>query len=399
MILDDFAGPGGWDEGARLLGSTALILGREKDPDAVAVAMAAGHYRVECDVLYEPTPEGVEGYIASPPCQSFSTAGKGAGRQSVIHLCQALTLVARGEHPVDAVAAVADRSLDIRSVLVLHPMRAIREARPDWVAFEQVPPVLPIWQEYARLLAPMGYNVRTEVLRAEAYGVPQTRKRAILVAVKGEGPVPWPEQTHSRFYPHNSNKLDEGYPRWVSMAEALTWGMTDRPSMTVTGGGTAAGGGEPFGNGARQRMLREIEAQRWVMRSNYGTNGDPKDRGERTLDEPCATVTSKIGRNKWQLAAAGATARYTVGQVPRDLDQPAATITGKGTAYWTPSTLDGAHSAATSIRVQPTEAGVLQSFPADYPWHAAGTKTSQYQRVGDAIPPVLAAAILRGLLK
>ncbi len=35
------------------------------------------------------------------------------------------------------------------------------------------------------------------------------------------------------------------------------------------------------------------------MRSNYGTGGDPQNRGERTIDEPAATVTTKVGRNKW----------------------------------------------------------------------------------------------------
>lgn len=35
------------------------------------------------------------------------------------------------------------------------------------------------------------------------------------------------------------------------------------------------------------------------MRSNYGTGGDPKNRGERKVTEPAATVTGKIDRNRW----------------------------------------------------------------------------------------------------
>ena len=36
--------------------------------------------------------------------------------------------------------------------------------------------------------------------------------------------------------------LDPGVLPWVSMEQALGWGMTERPNMSVTGGGTGAGG-------------------------------------------------------------------------------------------------------------------------------------------------------------
>jgi site-specific DNA-cytosine methylase len=163
------------------------------------------------------------------------------------------------------------------------------------------------------------------------------------------------------------------------MAQALGWGATGRPGPTTTSGGTGTGGAEPFGNGARQGLRAAQEAGDWVphetvMRSNYGTSGDPRNRGERSGDEPAPTMTSKANRNLWRLRAsfsdngyakardrsedepaqtvtgkhrsadwvpedvemraAGRTSPDTAGAVPRDGNAPSATLTGKGTAVW-----------------------------------------------------------------
>lgn len=362
MIREDFAAAGGVSEGLRLAGADMeQVDGIEIEPDACATARAAGHRRERTDVraVRGRNWSRMTGYSGGPPCQTFSVAGKGDGRKHLSRLGLAVAKVANGALPEDAVASVEDSMLDERSVLVLEPMHVIARWRPQWVMLEQVPAVLPIWQAYAEQLDRLGYSVQTGILKAEQYGVPQTRRRAILVAHQDrEATLPTP--THSEYYPRTPERIDPGTQRWLSMADALGWGMTARPSMTVMGGGTATGGAEPFGNGARKGMLRELEAGRW------------------------------------QMAAAGATSRYTAGQVPRDLDRPSHTITGKGTAYWTPKDGVERHSARSALRVSAHECAVLQSFRADYPWH--GRLGSQYQQVGNAHPPLMAAAILLELV-
>jgi len=66
-FLDEFAGPGGWDEGARMLGLTGI--GIEYDLTACQTAMRAGHARICADVTTLPsTPfQGIPGYVARPP--------------------------------------------------------------------------------------------------------------------------------------------------------------------------------------------------------------------------------------------------------------------------------------------------------------------------------------------
>ena len=425
--VDLFAGPGGWDVYAPELGID--ITGIEYDHWACETRRAAGLPTIEADVrTLNPLDFPTHGHIASPPCQTFSMAGKGAGRAALTEVLQGVTAMANGDpHP---------HFDDEKTALVLEPLRWIlaryHSGNPyAWVALEQVPSVLPVWEAYAHVLRGLGYGVATGALQAEQYGVPQTRRRAILVArYKMSASLPTP--THAKYRKGTPQDQPElGLLPWVSMADALGEGMTQRPSMTVTGGGTST---EAIGNGGRQGMRREQDQGHWKMRSNYGTGGDPRNRGERGEDEPSATITSKADRNKWvqetlEFAGAGATAHITSGQRPRRLEEPAHTITGGGTAAWVPRANnqsgseydleDQIHTPATTLagreivgfrgangnrfngskksrndgfRVTQSEAAALQTFPPDYPWQ--GGKGQQFQQIGNAIPPQLAAAIL-----
>lgn len=350
LTADDlFAGAGGWDVAADWLDVHAR--GIENMPQARATRDAAGLTTIHDDVwTFQPDGEA-SGLIASPPCQTFSQAGKGAGRKAlddVLGLVRSLDV-----YRMDRLRERAAELGDDRTALVLAPLHyALTNPAYRWLAWEQVPTVLPVWEACADRLRAQGWSVWTGNLQAEQYGVGQTRKRAGLIASRDHEVTP-PTPTHSRYYPRTPERLDEGVAKWVSMAEALAqfgWVPTDR------------------------------------VVSNYGTGGDPSTRGVRTADQPAATVTSKVDRNKvlpdW-------CAR-----------RPATTVVGsfKPEVIAAPGyrTTVSRQNAPDSVQVTVAEAGVLQSFPAEFPWQ--GAKGKQYLQAGNAIPPLLAAAALSAAL-
>lgn len=332
--LDLFAGPGGWDEGIRDLGICPL--GIEWDAAACATARAAGHRRLQADVAaLDPAEFGpVRGLIASPPCQGFSMAGKGRGREDSEHLVKAVRdLTGAWGQLEDAMASLHHTMADDRSLLALEPLRWCLELQPEWTAWEQVPTVLPLWEACAAVLRRCGYTVATGVLRAEQFGVPQTRQRAILVARSPEltdqlGPTELPTPTHSRYHERDPQRLDPGLAPWVSMADALGWGLNARPYPTLAPG-TAT----------------------WEY-----VNGTHDHAARRPVDRPGPAVMF------------GARANTVTWRQP------------------------GAPLDAHAERVTVAEAALLQSFPPDYPWQ--GTRTVQYRQVGDAVPPLLARAVV-----
>ncbi len=319
-IVDLFAGPGGLDVAAEKLGIATV--GVEWDHGACTTRRAAGLETVEGDVRdYGPAnfPEA-DVLAGGPPCQTFTVAGTGAGREA---LDDVLTFVKRltAREDRESIAKDLAKLDDERTGLVLEPLRwaldAIdQESRPyRAIVLEQVPAVLPVWEAYATALEAEGYAADYDILRTEEFGVPQTRKRAVLIARrKGTGAPTLPSPTHRPY--RKGVPRDEGdasRERWRTMADAL--GRT-----------------EPF-----------------VVISNYGTGGDPKARGRRRWDEPSATVTGKISRNRVVTPAGDELGRFTQ-----------------------------------------SEAGRLQTFPADYPW--SGRDVSQ--QIGNAVPPRLALHVL-----
>jgi len=109
--------------------------------------------------------------IGGPPCQGFSPLGR-------------------------------DRDTESRAALNSlwrHFVEALRQSRPDVFVMENVPELLRS-AEYVTFKqevgsAGLGYEIAQDVLLAADYGVPQLRRRAIVIgSLLGE--PPWPKTTH-----------------------------------------------------------------------------------------------------------------------------------------------------------------------------------------------------------
>lgn len=252
-IVHGFAGIG-WSEALRGLGLSDT--GLELSESACRTRAGAGHPTIRCDVSQYPTAPfrgRTWGGIWSPPCPPFSRMGSGKGRHDLPHICSAIDDLASGH---DTRAQHGARCLDSRSILTAEPMRWIHDLEPEWIAMEQVPSVLSVWEHYAGILRNHGYSVTTGVLDAARFGLGSHRPRAVLLASRMHGVI-LPEPTHG----------GTGQPPLVAMADIIGWGYTQRPAPTVTSGGTSTGGAEPFGNGSRQAMRKAMGTDRWKERS------------------------------------------------------------------------------------------------------------------------------------
>ncbi|MGP3771815.1 DNA mismatch endonuclease Vsr [Streptomyces sp. SDT5-1] len=313
QLVTLFAGAGALDLAAQCLGLSAV--GIDWDPGTCATRRAAGLATIEGDVRdHAPSEFPVANFLAAgPPCPIFATAGTGKGRRALDGVLAVMQRMIARKDVTEAVTQLPD----VRAGLVLEPLRwalaAIDNGRPyEAIVLTQGPSALPAWRAIGDVLSNEGYFVASGVLRAEQFGDPQTRSRAVLIA-RRQGRARLPEPTHQQFKGTRNDPSGLPLLPWVSMGEVL-----ERP--------------EPF-----------------HLVSPYGSGGNPRARGRRSSEEPAPTVTGKVHRHR---------------VVSDGVTQPE--------------------------RLTAAEAGLLQSFPADYPWSGP----CQAQQIGNSTPVLLATQIV-----
>ncbi|MFD8982161.1 DNA cytosine methyltransferase [Streptomyces sp. NPDC059564] len=372
-ILDLFAGPGGLDVAAHMLDVPSL--GIEWDEGACETRYAAGLPTWHADVSavrrerFHELPKELNVLAGGPPCQTYSVAGHGAGRKALDKVEKLIGQLVDGAGEEEIDEQLRKLGGDPRTALVLEPLRyaikalgcSNREGRPfDVIVLEQVPAVKALWGVYKTALerglprndaSRVRYKVaKVETLHTEAYGVPQTRRRTILIArLEKHGTPPLPPSTHHTYNPH---KPMQGGPEDASVVARVVQdqlpivGTEERPKPWVSMGEVL--------KATKQRPAGRKSSFEIV--SNYGSGGDPKKRGIRTDGQPSFTVTGKVSRNA---------VRHLDGITPHAPD-----------------------------RLTIPEAGILQTFPPNYPWSGG----DQSQQVGNAVPPLFGMHVLAAAL-
>ena len=126
---------------------------------------------------------------------------------------------------------------------------------------------------------------------------------------------------------------------------------------------------------------------RWVLQREVGKSLR-ETRRDHPLHEPAPTITGgESARGAPRLAWKFRNNNNNNNACTRSPDEPAGTLFFGHRSNWAAFT-DGVDS----VRITVQEAAILQSFPADYPWR--GTKTKQFEQIGNAIPPLLAEHVL-----
>lgn len=115
----------------------------------------------------------VDFLIGGPPCQPFSIVGKRQGTR------------------------------DERANLLDHYVRFVSELNPAAFLLENVPNLATIddgqiLKRVQQRLRRLGYGVRCEVVSAADFGVPQMRKRLLILGIRGRSEIEFPEPSHGQ---------------------------------------------------------------------------------------------------------------------------------------------------------------------------------------------------------
>jgi DNA (cytosine-5)-methyltransferase 1 len=320
--LDLFCGAGGLSIGLAAAG-ISVVAGVEWDDDAVST-WANAHPRalaVRGDVneLDWRRFDGVSLVVGGPPCQPWSIGGLRRGEAD-----------ARDGWPgfIGALKALRPRAFLAENVAGL--TEGAMRAR---------------WRRLVEELSASGYSVSAKVVNAADYGVPQKRRRCVVVGFRDQEAFVFPAPSHG---PGRRRAWD--------------------PAGSVV---KAAPRGEP------SRAVVTYAARPDIRRDPYA--GHVFNGGGRPIDPgaPAPTLLASMGGNKtpWIDTAnivPGYHAHLVAGGPPRS----------------------GLVPGARRITVE--EAALLQTFPPGMRFE--GARSSRYRQVGNAVPPRLAEVLGRALM-
>ncbi|MCK4794184.1 MAG: DNA cytosine methyltransferase [Desulfobacteraceae bacterium] len=315
--IDLFCGPGGLSLGLKQSGIVPELC-VEFNKDAITTYSSHSSQCIHInrdirEISFSQYKNKIDVVFGGPPCQPFSIGGLRKAKN------------------------------DERD-MIPEFIRCVDEVDPEAFIMENVPGLVsrrarPYFDTVLMSLSRMGYKINWAVLHAADYGVPQKRKRLIVLGCKTEF-LRFPFPTHGDL----TNIPHEKVAHYLK--------------------------NEPIGESAKTKVTYAKNPD--LRKSPYA--GLVYNGGGRPIDKEglCHTILASSGGSK--------THWLDTENVVLDYHQHLLKG-GKPRSGFVPG----------ARRLSPEECAIMQTFPEDLVFY--GSKSSQYTQIGDAVPPLLSKAI------
>jgi DNA (cytosine-5)-methyltransferase 1 len=394
-VVDLFAGAGGFGLGFRLAGYTLSVsleidrwaadTLRGNNPDTLVIEQDVREFGSR-NQIRRVCPESPDVLIGGPPCQGFSIAGP-----------------AQSKDPTDP-----------RNSLFMDFARWVEYLQPTVFVMENVRGIL--WRRNAKqqrvlgivleTFIGLGYDVEVWELDAAAYGVPQSRERVFIAGNRLGGPIGVPVATHrvsgkENGSPHEYGAALDQLPRAVWVWDAIS----DLPRLNAGQGGEEQSYTRPS----------KTPFQEWARRDHQRLyNHVAMNHTDRVVDrfkqinwrQSVRDVPDQHGARKRNGGGKAVGIKYDSNNRRLHPFRPSYTIP----AHFYSSFVHPYQHRNITAR----EAARIQSFPDWYRFMGKRTVVSrkllertgrhsdnhlsQYNQIGNAVPPLLAKAIAQHIL-